>query len=145
MDYLSLNLINRVVLPRMIILPVELSDWMIKKLNAKLAIKTNFDGKNLMLTPHCLVKVAILRADIAVVHNGNTIKCKFDGKLYSGTYDNPKNLNFKCCFPVQHTRSQNLQISVSNGEKIIGVVNESIEDILASERSENWYVTYKYF
>ena len=144
MDYLSSNLLNRVVLPRMILLPVELSDWMIKKLDANFAIKINFDGKNLMLTPLCLVKVSILRTDMSV-HNGNTITCKFEGKLYSRTYKNPKNLDFNCCFPVQHTRGQNLQISVSNGQKLNGAVNVSIEDILACERSQNWYVTYKFF
>ena len=80
----------------------------------------------------------ILQAD--GVLNGNTITCKFEGNTYSGTYDNPNNLDFSCCFPVQHTHGQNLQISVSNGENLIGAVNKSVEDIVANEKSLNWYV-----
>ena len=137
-DLIRSKLINRIVLPRKLILPVEMPLEIMQKLNNHFAFKTNVSNQEaLMLKPAHVVKITVLKIKNMVVR-GTTIVCRYGEKNHFGTYTDPSKIEFTCYFPIEYVHRQKLQIEVTDGHTMIGEFEENFETILKTKTSA-WY------
>ena len=154
MHIVNVKLMKRVVLPRMLLLPVSLPISQVMKLRKHFPIKTQFNCKALMLTPLLLIRVRLEEIDYNPDKNYLSCRCSSSLKKRPGraticmgdqthsisSKDYPKNLTFEVVFPVEHVHKQKVEVTIfDESGALIGKVTELVSNIRDAKEIHDWY------
>ena len=143
MDFAQSKLIDRLILPRTLILPVEMPTFdMFGDLNSHFSFKTNvFNCIKIIRKPVQIVTITVLKSDLEINHFNGFISVKYDGHNFNQKFTSePKYYKFHLPVEYVNQKHQNLQIALLNSHKgIVGQINVNLTKILATRASQHWY------
>jgi Ca2+-dependent lipid-binding protein len=161
---LNSTLLSRIVLPRVVILPIQLPINLVTIITKYLPVKTMFNGfeKTLMLKPMALIKVTVEKAqDLQQNHPGSAkhgcvdflcnwtnvnsyVKIIIGDQEYTSEpdveHDSNPEWHFVALHPVEHIHNQKIIVQLFHDEKsLLGQVTERISNICRSGMIDEWY------